>query len=153
MKSLFDNPLVIKVIMWVVIIIMIYLLVARPIMRRLGIIKTAEDKKRDKQAAEFGTTTDSPFSPRYWKTVKEAKILTKASAEKLADEINDAIGFFSDDENKVYGVLRSLNWKTQLSYLADIFFQRHKMDLYQLLNRNLGDSEMDIINGIGAELQ
>lgn len=153
MKSLFDNPLVTKVIMWVVIIIMVYLLVARPIMRRLGIIKTAEDKKRDKQAAEFGTTTDSPFSPRYWKTVKEAKILTKASAEKLADDINDAIGFFSDDENKVYGVLRSLKWKTQLSYLADIFFQRHKMDLYQLLNRNLGNSEMDIINGIGAELQ
>lgn len=151
--SLFNNPIVSKVIMWVVIIILVYFLIARPILRRVGIIETKEDRQRDKKAEVFGTTTDSPFSPRYWTKITNAKILTKAAAEQLADRINNAIGFFWDDDNEVYGALRTLQFKTQLSFLADVFNQRHKTDLYQLLNRNMADNEMDIINGIASSLQ
>lgn len=143
-----------KVLVTIAVIVLLYLLLARPIMRRVGIIETKEDKERDKQAKQLGTSTDSPFSPRYYKAQKgTVQLIPKATAEKLADQLNDAIGFFSDDENAVYGILRQLNYKTQLSFLADVFFEKYKMDMYQLLNRNLGDEEMDVINSIATQLK
>lgn len=144
-----------KVLVTIAVVVLVYLLVARPIMRRLGIIETKEDKERDKQAKQLGTSTNSPFSPRYWKDQKgeSVQLIPKATAEKLADQLNDAIGFFSDDENAVYGILRQLNYKTQLSWLADVFFEKYKMDMYQLLSRNLGDEEMDVVNNIATQLK
>lgn len=143
-----------KVLVTIAVIVLVYLLVARPIMRRVGIIETKEDKERDKQAKQLGTSTDSPFSPRYYKEQKgTVQLIPKATAEKLADQLNDAIGFFSDDENVVYGILRQLNYKTQLSWLADVFFEKYKMDMYQLLNRNLGEEEMDVVNSIATQLK
>lgn len=143
-----------KVLVTIAVVVLVYLLVARPIMRRLGIIETKEDKERDKQAKQLGTSTDSPFSPRYYKEQKgTVQLIPKATAEKLADQLNDAIGFFSDDENVVYGILRQLNYKTQLSWLADVFFEKYKMDMYQLLNRNLGEDEMDVVNSIATQLK
>lgn len=150
MKDQFTKELITKIIIYAVLILAAYFLIIRPVLIKIGIIKSAEDKKREKTVAQYGTATDSPFSPSLWK--KGGTVLTKASAEKLADQINDAIGFFSDDENEVYGAMRQLKTKTQLSFLADIFQQRHKMDLYQLLNRNFSDSEMDVINGIANNL-
>lgn len=144
-----------KVVVTIAVVVLVYLLVVRPILQKVGIIETKEDKERDKQAKQLGTSTDSPFSPRYWKAQKgdTVQLIPKATAEQLADQLNDAIGFFSDDENAVYGILRQLNYKTQLSWLADVFFEKYKMDMYQLLNRNLSEEEMDVVNSIATQLR
>lgn len=147
-----QKAIVMKVVVLVILVIAAYFMVIRPILRRVGVIETSEDKKRDKDKEQLGTKPDSPFSPSYWKTIEKPLLTTKALAEKLADQIDNAIGNFYDDENEVYGALRQLKSKTQLSWLADIFFQRHGMDLFQLLNRNLGDEEMDVVMGIANEL-
>jgi hypothetical protein len=143
-----------KVAIIVVVIVLLYFMVLRPILTKVGIIESKEDKERDKVAKTFGTAANSPFSPSYYKNAPAGShLITRAMAEKLAGEINDAIGFFSDDENKVYGTLRQLQYKTQLSFLADVFFQKYKMDLYQLFQRNLSDSEIDVINNIATNLK
>lgn len=134
-------------------ILLVYLLIIKPIFRRLGIIQTPEDKKRDEQAKQASTSSDSPWSPLYYQSRPGALLLTKAATLELAKQINDAIGFFTDDETEVYGALRQLKAKTQLSWLCQVFFDEYKTDMYQLLNRNLGDDEMDIIHGIADQLK
>lgn len=141
-----------KAIIVVVIVLLGYFLIVRPILMKFGIIESKEDKQRDKTAKTLGTATNSPFSPSYYKTIPGAMLLTRSSADKLAKELNNAIGFWYDDENAVYGVLRQLKAKTQLSYLSDVFFQNYKMDLYQLLQRNFSDKEIDVVNSIAANL-
>ncbi len=148
------KDLAIKIITYIVIGVIIYLMLIRPILVKIGIIKSSEEIKAEKETKELGTSLGSPFSPTYWKQVKGAQILTKAAAEKMADKIeqegiND---WLPDDENVVYGVLRQLKYKTQLSYLADIMFQRHGYDLFQLLDRNLSEKEMAVIKGITNNL-
>jgi hypothetical protein len=129
-----------------------YFLVVRPILVKVGIQKTAEDRKREDQIKDYSTSTASPFNPNYWKTVSKALILTSASSDALAKTIYDAIGFFYDDENAVYGVFRQLKAKTQVSYLADVFFKKYNYDLYQYLARNLNANELAIVNGIVSNL-
>lgn len=148
----FEKQLLTKIIIGALVIAAIYFFVLRPILTKLGIIQSSEDKARDKQAQAFGTTQNSPFNPSYYKGVKNAILVTRATAEKLADQLYDAIGNVYDDENAVYGALRQLKTKTQLSWVADVFTQRHQADLYQYLARNLSDSEMDVVNGIANNL-
>jgi len=141
-----------KAIIVIVIVLLGYFLIVRPILMKIGIVESKEDKQRDKTAKTLGTSITSPFSPSYYKNKPGAALLTRSSADKMAKELNNAIGFWYDDENAVYGVLRQLKAKTQLSYLSDVFFQNYKMDLYQLFQRNLNDKEMDVINSIAANL-
>lgn len=147
------SSVVAKVAMGAVAILLIYFLIVRPIMKKLGIIEDKDDKTREKQVQAFGTELDSPFNPNYYKNKPGALLLTRAAAVKLGDQLNDAVGFLWDDENAVYGVLRQLKTKDQLSYLADVFQTEHNADLYQLLVRNLSDSEMDVVNGIAKNLK
>jgi hypothetical protein len=148
----FVRSLITKIVVILLILVLLYFMIVRPILQKVGIIKTAEDKQREKEEEQLGTSTDSPFSPKYWQNIPGALLLTKASAEKMADTIEGAVGDVWDDENTVYGVLKQLKSKTQLSFLADIFYQRHKMDLYQLIRRNFSDSEMEIVNSIASKL-
>jgi hypothetical protein len=150
--DLFVKSIIVKVIIFLVIILAAYFLIIRPVLIKLNVIDSAEDRKRDKESKQLGTSTDSPFHPDYYKNKPGALLVTKATAEKIGDQINDAIGIIYDDENAVYGALRQLSAKTQLSFVADIFFQRHKMDLYQLLQRNLGEKELEVVHGIAANL-
>ncbi|MFZ1807611.1 MAG: hypothetical protein WAU36_10335 [Cyclobacteriaceae bacterium] len=147
------SSVITKVVLGAVIILLVYMLIVRPIMKKLGIIEDKDDKARDKQVQEFGTELGSPFNPNFYKGKVGVTLLTKAAATKLANQIEAAIGFFSDDENAVYGAMRQLKTKEQLSFLADIFQQEHNADLYQMLVRNLSETEMDVVNGIAKNLK
>lgn len=130
-----------------------YFLILRPILMSTGIIKSAEDKQRDQLEKQYGTAINSAFNPNWYKTVPGALLVTRATAERLAQIISDAMGIFNDDEDAVYAVFRQLKAKTQVSWLADVFFQKYNADLYQFLRGRMSDSEMDIIHGIVNNLQ
>lgn len=150
----FAKEIIIKIITYLVIAAVVYFMIIRPVLIKFGIIKSAEDKKRDEVAKTFGTSTESPFSPTYYKRVKNAVIFTRATGERIADQLYDAIGsIWGDDENAIYSALRQLKTKSQLSYVSELVTLRHKADLYTLLRRNLSDSEMDIVNGIANNLE
>lgn len=129
-----------------------YFLVIRPVLVKLNIVDSAADKRTDKDVQDYSVSVSSAFSPTYYKGVSRATILTRESAEALAKTLYDAIGWLYDDETAVYGVFRQFRYKTQVSYLADVFFQKYKADLYQYLARNLSSSEIGIVNGIVSNL-
>ena len=146
------KELIVKITIYIVVAALIYFMIIRPVLIRFGVIKSADQKKQEEQNKELGTSTGSPFSPTYYKKIPKAVLITRANAERLADIINNAIGFFSDDVNEVIGVLRQIKYKTQLSFIADVMFQKHKYDLFTLLNRNLSKKEMETVTGIANNL-
>jgi hypothetical protein len=145
------KDLITKIVIVVVVVLLGYLLIVRPILQKIGIVKTSEDKKREEETKTLGTSVSSPFSPTYYKQQSKAVILD--NADTLAKQIHGAIGYIYDDENSVYGALRQLTTKTQLSFLADTFTKKYSEDLYQYLRRNLSDDEMDVVNSIASSLK
>lgn len=141
-----------KVAVWGVGIGAVYFLVLRPILQKVGVIKTSEEKKTEVAVQTNQTSLLSPFSPRYWREIKNAVILKQASSTAMAKIIYDAIGSIYDNETEVYGVFRQLKSKTQVSYLADVFYQKYKVDMYNYLSRNLNATEIGIVNGIVSGL-
>lgn len=137
-----------KIAVWGVGIGAVYFLVLKPLLQKFGVIKTTEEKKNETQISTNQTAFVNPFNPRYWTGVKTPVILTQSSANSLAQKIYDAIGNVYDDENIVYGAFRQLKAKTQVSFLADVFFKKYSADLYNYLQRNLNASELAIVNGI-----
>lgn len=149
----FAKQLIVKIVIVIVVGVLAYFLVLRPILVKIGIIKSSEEIKQEDQTKTFASSTSSPFSPSYYKNAPGgAKLVTRATAEAIAKQIDSAIGNLYDDENAVYSALRQLQYKTQLSFVADVMAQVYHEDLYTLLVRNLSDKEMAVVNGIAANL-
>lgn len=129
------------------------LFVLYKILEKFGLVKTKEQIQQEKDEKAAGTTQGNPWSPLYWKSVKGASLISKATANAYADQIAKSIGNFWDDENGVYSVLRKLKYKTQLSWLSQVFNDRHKADLFNYLERNFSDKEIGVCISIANDLK
>ncbi len=123
-----------------------------PLLEKLGLKESGDDKDRIE-------TEDLPQSKDYWSPgfykikpypagVTDKVLTTQKFAVDASKTIWDSINTFdwltwvNDDENRIYGVFRQLQYKTQISFVADWFFYTYKKDLYQFLRSYLNDSEM-----------
>lgn len=107
-----------------------YFAVIQPLLIKLGIKNSKEEKDIEDQGNR--PNQDNPFSPIFYKS-RNCTIITRASADKFAKEIYDALGFWGDNEDQVINVFRQLKSKCQVSFLADVFAQNYKKDLYTFL--------------------
>jgi hypothetical protein len=130
-----------------------YFLIVHPTLKAIGVIKSSEEKEQEKLASTYATSTGSPFNPQFYKTVPNAVLLQKESAKQLASLIYNAMGYFDDDEDQVYAVFRQLKAKTQVSWVAEIFYQTYGKDLYSFLSSRLSEDEMTVINQIVSGLK
>lgn len=135
----------------------------RPILNKLGIVKTAQDRETQ-QAIDnaLSSSTDNPFSPNYWKEIsrnRKIKVWSISSNQSRAKQIFDAMGYFTDDEPMVYKVFKELPSKAHVSYFAEQFAKLYKQDLFsflkqgkgQLAQAGLNDSELQTILNIVAQ--
>jgi hypothetical protein len=83
---------------------------------------------------------------KYWKPQPFTPYQNKAIA------IWDATGFFNDVETQIYGVFRSLKYKTEVSYIAAIFQSKYNRDLYQFLKAYLNKEELATVLQITDKL-
>ncbi len=130
-----------------------YFLVLKPVLTKVGLIESGEDKARNKVGTQYATGIDSPFSPQFYKNKTGAKLLVLAERQRLGKLLYDADGMFNDGEAQVYAALRQLQYHTQLSYLAEYFSKTYQKDLYSYLRSFLDDSEMDVVHGIVNNLK
>ena len=125
----------------------LYFGVFDPILKALGVKDSAEDKK----AKDLGNA--EAFNPSYWRTGGAGTlVITDAGARAYAKVIYDSHGFFNDDEDKVRGVFRQLRTKSQVSYLADKFYQIYNKGLFDYLKTFLGSSDLSAISDIVRNL-
>jgi hypothetical protein len=102
-----------------------YSKIIKPFLETLGLKKSDEEVIIDKEV----TKVTSPWNPNYWKTIPNAKILTNADAIAKTDAIWNSVGWFNDDFEKVLGVFKTIQYKSQVSYLVYKFNQIYKKDL------------------------
>jgi hypothetical protein len=146
----------------------VYLLVIKPILQKLGVEKTPEQNEQEQQAQKAQVDPASAFSPTFYKTVKAAKLLKRIYAEQLAKILNKAVSgsFLGDDVGAIYKVFRSLQYKTQVSWLSKVYSELYNSELindlkngakYAALLYNfragLNDNEMNVIYQIVKNLK
>lgn len=94
----------------------------------------------------------SPFSPLYWRSFNNAKILTQANSTAKAKAIYNSITYLGNDYSRILAIFKTLSYKTQVSYLAQKFQELYKMDLLEYL-RN-GKSNFLVHNALSeSQLQ
>jgi hypothetical protein len=119
------------------------LLIGLPILRFTGLIKNQSDVDAN------AILTGNAFDPKFWKKGGAGTlILTDASAKFLAQSVYDSKGFFNDDEDKLYGVFKSLKTKSQVSYLADVFQHIYKRDMITYINSFMNNNELSVLKKI-----
>ncbi len=92
------------------------------------------------------------FSPNYYKNKPGALLITVAKAFELSKIIYDAKGYFNDDEAAVYGVFQSLKAKTQVSFLAEKFFDKYQVSLWGYLQNMMNEKELGTVANIVNKL-
>lgn len=121
------------------------------LLQKLGLIKTASEAAASNAASVLQTANF--FAQDYYKTGGAGTlILTNAAADFLAKSVYDSKGYFNDDEDKLFGVFKSLKTKSQVSYLADIFYQKYRRDMITYIRSFLNDNEMLTLKNIVDKL-
>jgi hypothetical protein len=117
----------------------------------LGIGDSVEDEAREKSITKLVKSKDIKdyFKPSFWKEAadrnKKPILLTKAIALSTAKTIYDSIGFFYDTPEQALGAFKTLKYKSQVSWLAQIFYEKYKKDLYQFLNDRLDKDDQRLV--------
>src|SRR5205807_2146950 len=103
----------------------------------LGIEDTPEDiaNKAAIASAQTGAqTVSSPWSPQFYKSSPDGSVLIYTStAQKLAKQIWDSVGVFTDDSVSGLAAFKQLKTQSQVSFLCDIFNKQYGEDLFTWL--------------------
>lgn len=118
--------------------------------------KTEEKRINDIISGKKSATLSDAFNPKFFQTIAHktgrGNPMDPKDAIKKANDIYNSWNFFDDDEEKVYGVLRSLASKLQVSFVTFWYNKKHGSDLYEDLNYKLSDEEKAIAFGIVRNL-
>ena len=133
-----------------------YFGVINPLLKKIGIKKTEEEKQEDVniKEAETGGASSNPFDPNFWKSGPERLLLTTAEVTKRADAIWNCSApnyFYQDNEACIMGAITTLKTQTQVSYLSDFFQKKYQVSLIKFLKTGrtsapwagLSDSELN----------
>lgn len=110
----------------------VYLLY-KPIKKLFDTFGITESSTEQEVTQQQSAGVKSPFSPLYWRQFKKSHILTQVQAKAKAKAIRDSFGAFGDNYVRILAVFKTLNYKTQVSYLAETFAKLYKADLLQAL--------------------
>ena len=127
----------------------------RAILQKLGIVETASDQAAamETQAQMTQLSTGNYFDPDYWRSGGAGTlIITLGAAQNYAAIIKNAKGILNDDEAAVYGVFQSLKTRSQVSFLAMVFFQQYGQSMLGFLQSFLNESEMTTVAKITNKL-
>jgi len=93
------------------------------------------------------------LKPSYYKGLKNANIMTYASAKKLAKQIYDAkFSFFYTDDSAILSAFKQCKNKAQISFLADVFYKEYGKDLVTYFYSNMEDKYLVDLNNYVASI-
>lgn len=127
----------------------------KAIFQKLGLVQTTEEKLEEQEikTQQQQLSTGNYFDPDFYKKGGTGTLLlTVSGATNLAKIIYDAKGIINDDEAAVYGVFQSLKTRSQVSFLAEVFFKIYKKSLLAYLQSFLNDSELAVVAKICNKL-
>jgi hypothetical protein len=127
----------------------------KKILEALGFWKDQDARQLDAASSD----PDSFWNPNYWKKSQNySYAIDTPTAERYARAINDALGWFNDDEAAIIGIFKQLRTKANVSYLAYVYQQIFGKDLFTALRGGywpidgLSDAELNSINNYANSL-
>jgi hypothetical protein len=122
---------------------------ANKILQKLGVIKTDAEIENENAALN-----SNAWDRNFWKTTTKQHLITQSSAEDISRGIYDSLGWFSDDAERIIALIRQFQYKSEVSFLSDVFAQKYQLDLYQYLKTGnsslpysgLSTSNLNLIN-------
>jgi len=92
------------------------------------------------------------FNPNYYKQFKEGEAIFQSTGSVLnwANELNSSFGYFNDDEDKAYGVIRAIPDGVALSQVSEKYNEKHGEDLESKL-KSFDKDEQNILGNILAD--
>lgn len=108
-------------------------------------------ERLEKQLAAINQQSVSvnAWSPFYWKELSKqgvsVKSISETTARQLSAQIWDAIGTIYDSPEQIEGAIKKLQYKSQVSVLADWFNKIHSRDLLGWLTYKLDTTAQKII--------
>lgn len=145
----------------------ILLFVVYQTLKKIGLVRDVTERRQDKMATRIEGAQEREiltvvnnilkskfFNPNFYKSANTNILLDNIKASQLSTELHSSFGWrfwnYGDDEERIYGVFRRLQNKTQISQLADEYFLNYGKDLAGVLVERLDRSElvklMSVIN-------
>lgn len=127
----------------------VYFGVLKPITNKLGLTDSKDDREKDKlvNTLESGSAFNSSQEQPTGATISTDK------AKELAKEIYDAMGYFNDCEECVYGAIAQAGSKKNLQKVSYNFYQEYKQDLLGYLQNYFSESELAEVQKRVAKLK
>ncbi len=125
--------------------------VIKPILEKLGLKESSAEKqakeKLKQQEVVYNIWGGVDSLIKAAGTKKTVTLLTVAGADYYAKQINNAFGITNDDEEQIYGVFRSMRYKSQVASIVTAYYKLFKKDLLTTLKSKLSKDELnEIIN-------
>jgi hypothetical protein len=125
-------------------------------LQKLGITKSEKEEEQEKTVEKLGQM--NYWKPSYYKDLqkkhpRKVALSNPNTVEAYSKLFYDASGVFNDDEEKVFGALRSMKYASQLSQVSERFFQMYKKDLYNYLQSFMSEKELFTVAQIVSKLE
>lgn len=111
----------------------------------LNIQETPQEKESAAQYSKEPTV--NPWNRNYYRQLietggagKKVKLLTKANAEAIAKSIYDSIYKklpIAADSARILGEFAKLRYKSQVSFLSEVFYNKYKADMLTYLDNGV----------------
>lgn len=125
------NPQIVKtlVIGGVVVLILVinYFGVIKPILNAMGLTKDKDDREGDKDKDKLSRS--QVLSPNFYRANRQKISISSATANESAVNIYNAKGYIYDDETLAVGSITRLGSLVNISYVSDVFNRLYGLSL------------------------
>lgn len=118
------------------------LFIVYKLLQKTGLIPSKEDTQAAQSLQQLETASVWDYNKFLSSVPNGAKLLTQSGAAAYVDDLWSATSFYSDDEEKIYGVFRAMKTQSQIAALAKRFNQLKGKDLYGYLKDYLNEEEL-----------
>jgi hypothetical protein len=116
------------------------------IMETLG-LKDSKEETENKELIDTSVNhenslgVNSAWSPQYYRNKPNSKIFTQAKTDALVNQLWDSVGYFYDTPSKADGAIKQCSTKSQVSWLASNFQNKHSAGLLNWMENHFDDGE------------
>ena len=139
-----------KLIIWAGMGAVVYFGLIKPVLIKFGVARSKDEKKADTKVESVYSLPDNqnPFSPSYYEPMLqyifktnpgiEVKLKKDSYIRDAAISIHKAFGYYTDDEDVVFGVFRDLPSQIVVGQVAKKFYDIYGKDLWTYLDEGDG---------------
>ena len=132
------------------------LLIGVTVAQKFGLLPSLDSQEKEKKKLAASGLIDSTYVTKLINATKKdssktgVHLLTSSGANNFAKKIYDAIHWYKNDSAEILSVFRLIEFKSQVSQVAQAFYKLYGYDMYTYLSQKCSDATIasvyDLIN-------